>query len=1312
MVVGIFIRVEESLLLFLANRPIVMRKALLLACFAVCLVINLSAQVLGTPVATWNFSGGLPAGWSTGSDSGIASWEYRGPSTNPSSAIGPRGSCAGSFGPLESLTGNGGFMIFDSNYWDDQGAVCGGALGSGPDPAPQDAWLTTNSVNLTSYSGAVVTFQQNYWHFQASTSVQLSTDNGATWVTIYSNPEFISASVEWVNINISALAGGQSNVRLRFLFSGFYYWWMIDDVTIFVPNDNDLLLTSPRYTNTGSNPDDQSRDLMYDQYPISNRSILNFGGTINNIGTSLQNNATLNVRVKNQAGTTVYNQTSPASSIGAGISLPVSLNSTYTPPGALGNYTVEYSVAQTQTDNNLQNNKDTLDFSVTSYTMARDEGPVVDAFIPASAFSGSRLRIGNYFEAFTGGNAMYSVTAALAEGTEVGSVVKGYIYTPTLDSLIAESFPYTVNLYDINAVGQERMITVDFETPIEMLNDSIYLVMIGSTDPNAPLHVGRNGASPDQTSFVNFTDNFDWYYLLRTPIVRVNVFPTGTAAGCTDPTAMNFETNAAVNDGSCRYPGCTFPGASNFNPSANWYDGSCILNGCDDPLAVNYNPYVSTNDGSCIYSTVGCTDPSAANYNPTAITDDGSCLYPGCTDPAANNFDPQANQNDGSCTYDVFGCTDPLADNYNSNANIDNGSCLYLGCTNEAAFNYDPNANADDGSCIFTGCTDENAANFNPDATQDDGSCIYPGCVDVDAINFDPGANTDDGSCIYAGCTNPVAVNYDSNADIDDGSCIIIGCTDPTATNYNADANQDSGNCIYGDILGCTDNAAVNYDPFATIDNGTCQYAGCTNPAAVNYDPNADIDNGSCIIPGCTLASALNYNPIATQNDGSCILPGCTNPSAINFNADADVDDGSCVVPGCLDPEANNYDPQATVSNNTCTYDPIQAEISVSATEGCAPMSLQIEVLNEISALGSCLLQLSNGFTLNSCQSVYSVTLVEPGTYTITYSYSQYGQTTSTTAQVVVNVPPATPVVSFNDSEAEVYCSNCGSNSVTWSTDGIIWPVNNDTLSIWSNGTFNNGEYVATSINEFGCERSSGLLRVVKPYFVADNDSALCAPFGVVFTNLTDPVPGISCVLQGPDESYDLAPGESVLVPYLSSGDYTATMSASWLTSSGTYSLPIHIGSIPLPQLAQLGNTVVCTNFDATWQLDWQADGQDIGFDNETVLPIEFSSYTASFISGTCISTNTLTVIGVGEFNPGAQVKLYPNPTGGVLTVEWPRAVAQWRITDAFGRTVLDGKEVFGDHLQLDLSQLSGGLYQLTIQTPTFVKAMPFVVQR
>jgi hypothetical protein len=829
-----------------------------------------SSQVLGDVLYSFDFNAGLPEDWINESTS-IAAWEYRGPQTIPSNAIGSIGSCASGNLPLASQTQANGFMIFDSNYWDDPGTSCGAGFGQGPAPAPHDVSLITPSLDFTGVTSVVLTFQQQYRHFQATTEIDISTDDGISWTNVGVNSGSISPNVEWKTINISGVAANAPNIKIRFHFSGTYYWWQLDDINFYSANDNDLLLVKSFYTNN-TTPENIYNMMEYGKYPQNMLPQLRFKGSITNIGGLIQNSVVLNTKLINSLGTVVNQQNSSSSNLSPGQTIALLSPNSFTPSNAIDDYIVAYQVNQAQTDENLENNLDTLDFSITAHTWARDEGVLEDTYNPVGQFVNERYEIGNIYYGFGTTRNCTSVSVGIAEGTLPGGQMKAIIYDESYSVVLAESEVYTINSADINAIGEEFMVTLPLITSLGVYADSVYYVMVQSLDANYPFRIGRAGEALESTSFIKFYDLNALFYLTKIPMVRMNMFNTGIVAGCLDPTAMNYNSEATQSDSSCRYPGCTIETASNYNPSANWDDGSCAVQGCTDPTAFNYNPLATEDDGSCVNG--GCTNPAASNYDPTAQVDDGSCLIEGCTNASAENFNPEATVDDGSCI--IYGCTDPEADNYNPEATI-NENCEYWGCTNPTADNFDPQANVDDGSCVILGCTDFEANNYNPNATEDDGTCIYAGCTDPEADNYNPMANQDDGSCAYLGCTNPTADNFDPQANVDDGTCIISGCMDPNASNYNPEANTDNATCEY---LGCTDVNASNYNEFALEDDGSCLYPGCTNPEASNFDPMANVNDGSClfdqasfsidVMSGCAPLTLTITNSTGIASGGIC----------------------------------------------------------------------------------------------------------------------------------------------------------------------------------------------------------------------------------------------------------------------------------------------------------------------------------------------------------------------------------------------------------------------------------------------------------
>jgi len=148
------------------NRHI--HSSLTLLCLSL-LCTQASSQVYGDAIFTWDFAEGIPLDWDNASDSGVANWEYRGPDTTPDLSVCSQGSCGGTSLPITSETASNGFVIFDSNYWDDNVGPCGN-LGAGPDPGPHEAYLTSPSLDFSAYPNVALTFQQQYRHFTGTTS--------------------------------------------------------------------------------------------------------------------------------------------------------------------------------------------------------------------------------------------------------------------------------------------------------------------------------------------------------------------------------------------------------------------------------------------------------------------------------------------------------------------------------------------------------------------------------------------------------------------------------------------------------------------------------------------------------------------------------------------------------------------------------------------------------------------------------------------------------------------------------------------------------------------------------------------------------------------------------------------------------------------------------------------------------------------------------------------------------------------------------------------------------------------------------------
>lgn len=623
---------------------------------------SVNGQVYGEVIHVWDFANGIPEGWENTSQNGVALWEYRGPLTVPDNTVGSLGSCNTNSLPIASPTVDNGFVIFDSNFWDDPIGPCGN-LGSGTDPAPHSASLTTSPVDLSAESSVVLTFRQQFRHFNTTTQVLMSVDGGMNWTPIHTNPTTPSAQSAqgvWVTVNISNQAGGEPDVRFKFEFTGTYYWWLLDDITLYEPSQNDLIIENPTYTlfNASLEPEGFG-DMPYGGWPAFIAPPLNFKSRITNVGGLVQNQVRMNVRITNSAGEVEYTANSPSIDVNPGGIYNSSIAAPYTPPTIPDQYTIRFKAEQTQVDETPLNNELNRRFYITQYSYQQDQGPIEDVFIPSGIYTEESYQIGNLYESRTAGNRFHSIGVAIAAPTEPGSTIFGVVYNISRDSIIGITDPYVVNAWDINQVGMERIVHLQLQEDIITDPEFMYTVMVGS-EVGGSFFVGRSGFATTQASLIRYPEINGLFYLLKAPIVRAHLFPGGSTPGCLDPSAMNFEPEADTNDGSCRYSGCVDSSADNYNPNANFDDGSCFFS--------------------------GCTDFDAANYDPNATLDDGSCAYPGCNDPNAQNFDPESNVNDGSCIYSVAflsstdstGCAPHQVTFFNQTDVVDEGSCNFF----------------------------------------------------------------------------------------------------------------------------------------------------------------------------------------------------------------------------------------------------------------------------------------------------------------------------------------------------------------------------------------------------------------------------------------------------------------------------------------------------------------------------------------------------------------------------------------------------------------------------------------------------------
>ncbi|MDA8535703.1 DUF1566 domain-containing protein, partial [Flavobacteriales bacterium] len=563
--------------------------------------------------------------------------------------------------------------------------------------------------------------------------------------------------------------------------------------------------------------------------------------------------------------------------------------------------------------------------------------------------------------------------------------------------------------------------------------------------------------------------------------------------------------------------------------------------GCTDHNAMNYDSTAIVDDGSCAYI-IGCTDPTALNYNPSATLDDGSCIATvyGCTDSTATNYNPLANTDDGSCIPYVYGCTDSTATNYNATANTDDGTCTncyamahILGDTITACDSILINTNLiTNGTYVWSSSNISNPSVLSIGQYYQGGIVSY---IDINGSNslisapFDQ-ANTNtanpwgcDGSVISGADSTAIGTGNQNTIDIMNG-CLTQGiaariCGDLVLNNYSDWhlPSKDELNQLYINRLligGFSGNNNSNYwtsteqngnqawsqEFFNGNQSGSNKNSSAFYVRAVRYLSEFSVNSTTNTL--MVTNSGWNYITVTdslgcTATDSVYVhidICGCTDSTALNYNPNATSDDGSCIatVFGCMDSTAIFYDPNATSDDGTCIY----CDISISQLNQTDPTSGTCNGWIYVQATSSyppITYTWSNGFVgvfnMSLCAGVYSVTITD--TYgcsvdTTVSIGSGYGCTDTTAfnydPSATINDSSCCYLAGCTDLTANNYNANAcyDDNSCNYDVYGCTDPLasNYDSLATIADGSCMYCSVTLLNVVNANCLDSTGTITV------------------------------------------------------------------------------------------------------------------------------------------------------------------------------------------------------------------------------------------
>jgi hypothetical protein len=408
--------------------------------------------------------------------------------------IGQNLGCGG-FAPIDTIqstTKFNGYALIDS---DEYGGQTGGT-------EIEDCWLTTATpINLSGYPNVVLEFETQYYKYNSEECYVVTSTDGITWpdLTPFTDisgmdnvyrvwpgmdQQDLVENPTLKRINISQSAGGESQVWIRFHWTGTWgYAWFVDDMRIVPQPANDIILESTYISHNSSG-------IQYGTVPSNQTGqAMTIGGGVYNFGYTNQTNLSFD------ADFNLFNVSDTYSLLESDSSqFMQGTNSTVLNPGYYsGIISVESDDDNQISGINYSNNTELRSFNVSDDLYAIDNlavGGWGGASIGTDSYNSDFGDVGLYSRYDVADEITISGLTILldADNTSVGATVFASLQ-PVFDFSnggaaqiggLAYSEQHTITQEDIDA----ESVFIPFESPYTVSNDSIYAGVYLQSDGN------------------------------------------------------------------------------------------------------------------------------------------------------------------------------------------------------------------------------------------------------------------------------------------------------------------------------------------------------------------------------------------------------------------------------------------------------------------------------------------------------------------------------------------------------------------------------------------------------------------------------------------------------------------------------------------------------------------------------------------------------------------------------------------------------------------------------------------------------------
>ncbi len=432
-------------------------------------------------VVLWDggqFDGGMGDWTTVGITSDTAVWTYK------------ACSCSEGFwrqSVINSPTAYNGAMIFDADLLNYD-------VTSQPYPF-HEGELISPVIDCSTFEAVSLKYYQSYDALNGATYYSYSLDGGNTWVDQIEVNDDIAGNQSTPTPSFKrhyiSEAAGVDSFRIKFIFDGDYYNWIIDDVQLIQPERNNLIVMDNFYT--------IAPNAMT---PYSQVAPFSFLADVRNAGAEPQTNVNLNISiVDNTTSTEVFSADLPYNTIPADSLVEnVPFTDYFTADGSITTYTGTYEISSDSVDFDPSDNFQSFDFMTTDSVFANEFGATRTIQPAANNWEGDMephsWAFGNYFY-IVNGDDWYASSATFGLGNAdapgiAGRLISLYLYRWDEDTNEdgnmdpGERTRVAFNVYEILGTEQTAdLITVpllNFPSnepgPVDLESNQAYVLMI------------------------------------------------------------------------------------------------------------------------------------------------------------------------------------------------------------------------------------------------------------------------------------------------------------------------------------------------------------------------------------------------------------------------------------------------------------------------------------------------------------------------------------------------------------------------------------------------------------------------------------------------------------------------------------------------------------------------------------------------------------------------------------------------------------------------------------------------------------------